>query len=179
MTGLVEKILLLHGSLSAATVPHAFGGALALAWCTQRARGTVDVDLNVFVAPEQARRALGGLPPEVARDERDRELLVREGQARLWWDRTPVDLFLNTTPFHEQVSQRVQVRVFAGQPVPFLSCTDLAVFKAFFDRPQDRVDLAAMAAAGALDLQRVVGVVTQTLGADDPRIARLRDLPGP
>ena len=26
-----------------------FGGALALAWCTQQARGTIDLDVNVFV----------------------------------------------------------------------------------------------------------------------------------
>jgi len=33
------------GALDDADVPHAFGGALALAWCTQRARGTIDIDL--------------------------------------------------------------------------------------------------------------------------------------
>ena len=36
-------------ALDDARIPHAFGGALALAWCTQRARGTIDIDVNVFV----------------------------------------------------------------------------------------------------------------------------------
>ncbi len=48
----VERILALHAALDAASVPHAFGGALALAWCTQRPRGTVDV--NVFVSHDTA-----------------------------------------------------------------------------------------------------------------------------
>ncbi len=34
----VERIVALHLALDAASVPHAFGDALALAWCTERAR---------------------------------------------------------------------------------------------------------------------------------------------
>ena len=49
MSVLVDKILALHAALDDAEIPHAFGGALALAWCTERARGTIDIDLNVFV----------------------------------------------------------------------------------------------------------------------------------
>ncbi len=47
--GLPEKIIAIHEHLAAAGLPHAFGGALALAWCTGRARGTIDIDVNVFV----------------------------------------------------------------------------------------------------------------------------------
>ena len=54
MTGIPEKIVAIHQALDAADVPHAFGGALALAWCTERARGTIDIDLNVFVDAAQA-----------------------------------------------------------------------------------------------------------------------------
>ena len=49
MSGLPAKIVALHRALERAQLPHAFGGALALAWCTQRARGTIDIDVNVFV----------------------------------------------------------------------------------------------------------------------------------
>ncbi len=69
MTSLVEKILHCHEHLAAARVPHAFGGALALAWCTQSARGTIDIDINLFVAPEQSAMALAGLPPGVVHDD--------------------------------------------------------------------------------------------------------------
>ena len=44
---LVEKILACHQALAAANIPHAFGGALALAWCTESARGTIDVDVKI------------------------------------------------------------------------------------------------------------------------------------
>ena len=61
------KILALHGALDAAGLPHAFGGALALAWCTERARGTIDIDLNVFVAADQAEHVAGARCPTRSR----------------------------------------------------------------------------------------------------------------
>ena len=36
MSSLAERIVGLHETLRASNFPHAFGGALALAWCTQR-----------------------------------------------------------------------------------------------------------------------------------------------
>ena len=60
--------------------------------------------------------------------------------------------------------------------MPFLSCGDLAVFKAFFNRTKDWADLEEMAAAGTLDLDRVLGVLVRYLGADDERVDRLTAL---
>ena len=177
MTGLVDKIVGLHRALDAAALPHAFGGALALAWCTERARGTIDIDVNVFAGTDATPRVLDALPSGVTWSEADVALLVRDGQARLWWDTTPVDVFLDTTDFHRQVARRAQPRIFAGQTMPFLACSDLAVFKAFFARTKDWADLEEMAAAGTLDVDRVVGVLIDHLGADDERLARLRALP--
>ena len=86
-------------------------------------------------------------------------------------------MFLNTTDFHEQAGGPgplggVRRRV----DVPFLACSDLAVFKAFFNRTKDWADLEEMQAAGTLDLDRVIGVLVRYLGADDERVARLRTL---
>ena len=150
---------------------HAFGGALALAWCTQQARGTIDVDVNVFVGPERTDEVLAALPPGVVATAEDRALLVRDGQARLWWGSTPVDVFLNTTDFHEGVAARVRWEPFAGVELPFLACEDLAVFKAFFNRTKDWADLEAMRDAGTLDVPAVAGVLATFLGSDDDRIA--------
>ncbi len=176
MSGLADKVVAIHAALEAVDVPHAFGGALALAWCTRRARGTIDVDLNVFAAPERAGEVLAALPDDISRSSRDLDVLEGEGQARLWWDDTPVDVFLSTTEFHEQAAGRARRESFAGAEVPFLSCGDLAVFKAFFDRTRDWADLEDMAAVGTLDLDRVVGTLERYLGPDDARVARLRDL---
>lgn len=173
---LIDKILAIHRSLEAAAVPHAFGGALALAWCTRQARGTIDIDVNLFVGLDRIGPALAQLPDDITCTPEDRALLERDGQARLWWDRTPVDVFFNTTEFHERAAARARVEPFEGEGVPFLACRDLAVFKAFFNRTKDWADLEAMASAGALDVQAVLGVLASYLGTDDERLVRLRAL---
>lgn len=176
MTSLAEKIVAIHRALHRADVPHAFGGALALAWCTQRARGTIDIDLNIFVDAATASTAVGALPSGVAVSQHDVALIEADGQARLWWDGTPVDVFVNTTEYHARVADRVRWEEFAGARVPFLGCDDLAVFKAFFSRTKDWADLEEMAAAGTLDVDRVIGVLVRYLGAGDERIPRLLGL---
>jgi hypothetical protein len=173
VTGLPAKIVAVHETLAEAGIAHAFGGALALAWCTERARGTIDIDVNVFAGVDRVDDLLAALPDEVTWSDDDRRLLERDGQVRIWWDTTPLDIFMNTTEFHVQASQRARWEDFAGVEVPFLSCADVAVFKAFFNRTKDWADLEEMQAAGTLDLDRVIGVLVRYLGADDERIARL------
>ena len=179
MSALVDKITALHRALDDADIPHAFGGALALAWCTQRARGTIDIDVNVFVDRSRAPELLAAVPDGVQWSPDDRSLLERDGQVRRWWGETPVDVFVNTTEFHEQVAQRCRREPFGGTEMPFLGCTDLAVFKAFFDRTKDWADLEEMAAVGALDVDRVLGVLVRHLGPADHRVARLAGLAPP
>ncbi len=173
---LVDKILALHLALEGADIEHAFGGALALAWCTERARGTIDIDVNVFVDQAEASRVVAALPAAVAVADEDVERLARDGQVRLWWDATPVDVFMNTTEFHEQAAARARSEQFVGHQVPFLGCSDLAVFKAFFNRTKDWADLEEMVAAGTLDVDRVLGVLVRYLGPSDERVDRLRSL---
>lgn len=177
MSLLADKIVALHDALTTGRLPHAFGGALALAWCTQRARGTIDIDVNVFVGVDRVDDLLAALPDGVVHAAADRVVLVRDGQVRLWWGTTPVDVFLNTTAFHADVALRARRERFHERDVPFLACTDLAVFKAFFNRTKDWADLEEMAEAGTLDRQRVVGVLAEYLGLDDPRVARVLELP--
>lgn len=170
---LPEKIVALHESLDAAGIPHAFGGALALAWCTQRARGTIDVDVNVFVPPARALDVLDALPRGVRWGDDDVAAIDHDGQVRLWWDTTPIDVFFSTTDFHERVASRSRLEPFLGTDLPFLSCRDLAVFKAFFNRTKDWADLEEMADAGTLDVEAVVGVLVRLLGPDNQRIDRV------
>jgi len=174
--GLPQKMLVVHQHLAGARIDHAFGGALALAWCTQQARGTIDLDINIFIGVDRTDDALAALPKGVVATADDRSRLARDGQARVWWDTTPVDVFLNTTEFHEQVATRVRWEPFAGKVLPFLACEDLGVFKAFFNRTTDWADLEAMRDTGALDVAAVLGVRAPFLGADDDSIARLLSL---
>lgn len=119
---------------------------------------------------------LDALPRGIVWTAESRNELARDGQIRLWWDSTPVDIFLNTTEFHAQVAVRVQDHVFNGSSVPFLSCTDLAVFKAFFNRTKDWADIEAMIEMQTLDVDRVIGVLTRLLGSDDERTMRFLSL---
>lgn len=173
---LVDRIIATNAALTAADIPHAFGGALALAWCTHRARATIDIDLNVFVGIGEAEVVYNALPEPIEITDTDRAAIAKEGQTRLWFDQTPVDIFFNTTDFHIDAGDRARIEDFGGESVPFLACRDLAVFKAFFNRTKDWADLEEMHAAGSLDVELVLGVLTNYLGPADPRIERLRDL---
>ncbi len=173
---LPDRILAVHRSLASHDMPHAFGGALALAWCTQRARGTIDIDVNVFVTADRTDAVIAALPDEVAVAGGDRAALLTAGQVRVWWGTTPIDVFLDTTEFHTAVGTRIRWEPFGGTDVPFLACRDLAVFKAFSDRTKDWADLEEMHAAGMLDIEAVSGVLVNYLGTDDERIERLRSL---
>lgn len=177
MSTIGERLLGLHAALDAAGLPHAFGGALALAWCTADPRGTSDIDVNVFMPPNAAREVTAALPREVRVTARDLAALERHGQARLWWHEVPVDVFLSTAPFHADAAGRVRVEPFLGVAVPFLACEDLGVFKAFFNRTRDWADLEDMAAAGTIDPARLRSTLAALRGADDERLARIDDLP--
>jgi hypothetical protein len=179
MMSIVDKMLAIGAALEDKHFPHAFGGALALAFCTERARGTIDIDVNVFVAQDQARTVVEALPGQVVATDGDLIALDRDGQTRLWWEQTPVDLFLDTTEFHVEAAQRRQFHEFGGRQLPFLGCSDLAVFKAFFNRTKDWADLEEMLAIGAINVDQTIGVLVRYLGEDDERVTRLRALTTP
>lgn len=170
MSILAQRLLAIDAAL--ASIPHAFGGAIALAYCTGEPRATIDLDLNVFIDAGQWQSAVDVLPPKVQVTADNRRELDQTGQTRCWWDRTPIDLFLNTHPFHEIAASRVRHVPFAGQSIPVLDCTSLAVFKAFFNRTKDWADLEAMAEADQLDVDTVRAFLKDLLG-DDPRLERL------
>ena len=174
MTSLQSQMVQLHKSLARRNIPHAFGGALALAWCTQQARGTIDIDINIFISTEEIDLLTSALPKAIGTSEGNLKDLHRDGQTWLMWNDTPLDIFLNTTTFHAQAAQRIRYETFAGVELPFLACRDLAVFKTFFNRTRDWADLEEMHAAGTLNVRAVTTELLEFLGEDDPRIMRLR-----
>ncbi|MGQ0623044.1 MAG: hypothetical protein ACT4PP_00065 [Sporichthyaceae bacterium] len=173
-----EMVVALHRALRDAELPYAFGGALALAWCVREPRATADIDLNIFVGVDQVERVLSALPPGMSPTVDQRALLERDAQARLRWERTPVDIFLVNTDFHAGVAVRCRHESFGGESIPYLSCPDLAVFKAFFNRDKDWTDLAAMALAGSIDRHALEATIVEFLGAQDSRVPRIRQLAG-
>lgn len=172
---LVGKILTLHSGLTDGGIRHAFGGALALAYYTLEPRATADIDVNVTVDPAEASAVFAVLPDGVAWTDHDIDRVHHDEQVRLWWGRTPLDLFFRAAEFHDAVADRVEWHAFGGEDLPFLSAHDLAVFKALFDRPKDWLDITAMYDAGAIT-RRAVAESIQSLLGDDDRVQRLLDL---
>jgi hypothetical protein len=171
-----EKIVAIERALSARDIPHAFGGANALAYYGTP-RATADIDLNVFVPVARARevlRVLGELgvtPPEASFLER----AEREGQITVYWERTPIDVFFSYDPLHESSMRRRRRVDFGGDPIHVLSAEDLMVYKALFNREKDWNDIAEMvyAANESLDFDYVRGWVERTCGVG-PQLERLQ-----
>jgi hypothetical protein len=173
---LPQRIVELHRALAGHRIPHAFGGAVALAYWTHDPRATNDIDANIFVPAENCERALRALPEGIAQPEGTREAIERDGQIRLWWEETPVDLFFDYVPIHDDAARHRESVPFAGTRIPVLGPTELAAFKVMFDRTRDWADLEAMSAAGTLDQAAVQSALRDLLEDDDPRFGRLRQL---
>lgn len=172
---LAEKLIAIHSGLDQAGIEHAIGGAIALGYWTLDPRGTSDIDVNVFMPNSDPEAALEALPAGVARDEKSRRTIIRDGQARLWWDGTPVDLFFSNLPIHEDAARHRRVVPFDGVEIPILGPLELGLFKVMFDRTQDWADIEAMLRAKTLDVDALRTLIEELVGDDDPRLARLDD----
>jgi hypothetical protein len=170
---LADRLLEVHFALARAQLAHAFGGAIALAYCTEEPRGTRDLDVNVFVDPTRARAVLAALPAAVAISEKDVETARSEGQIRVWWEETPIDVFLDVHSFHEYIARDVRQVSFEGATIPVLDGTALTVFKALFDRTKDWADIEEIVAAGALEPERAVTWLRSMQGQDSPAARKL------
>lgn len=130
----------------------------------------------MFVPAARAAAVLAALPPGIRSQPDDRTALARDGHARLWWDDTPVDVFLNYAPIHERAARHRRTVPFEGEEIPVLGPVELAVFKAMCDRTKDWADIEAMLSAGALDAEAARAELVSMVGVRDPRVARLERL---
>jgi hypothetical protein len=173
---LVEKVVQLGAALRRARLAHAFGGALAFAYYGEP-RSTVDIDLNLFVGTARHERVMEILEPLGVGRARNTAALIRDGQARLWWGRTPVDLFFSYDPLHEAMRQGVRTVPFADTTIAILGPEHLLTTKVVFDRAKDWIDIKQMlVAVPALDLGEVHRWLDRLLGSDDRRVGHLDDL---
>jgi hypothetical protein len=173
MLTLAQRVLALEAALS--DVPHAFGGALALAYYAEP-RATIDIDLNVFVPAERfAEVAMPLVRLGAAADDPSIAALVRrDGQVRVMWDATPIDLFFSYDAFHDAAGAARQSVPFGDGTIPILAAAHLVVCKAVFNRPKDWVDIEAMLAAQShIDAAEVLRWVARITGDEDPRYNRI------
>jgi hypothetical protein len=169
-----RKVVVLSEALRDAQIPYAFGGALALAYYAVP-RATIDVDINVFVAPDQFDHVVEALAPlGVAASSKDRARVARDGQTRLRWSTTPVDLFFAYDEFHFHAATRIRRVPFGSDTIPILAAEDLLVCKVVFDRRKDWIDIeqTLLSTAGTLDLDDVRQRVRAIVGIGDDRVTR-------
>jgi hypothetical protein len=176
MSELVEKLFTIHEHLTEAGFAHAFGGAIALAYCVEEPRGTRDLDVNIFIDASKAESVLASLPPGIRVRKKDVAKVRRDGQARLDWDGTPIDVFLNNIPLHDAVASSVVWVRLEGREIPVLDCASLVIFKAFFDRTKDWADLEAIAIAAPEDIEGAAATIADLVGEDDPAVEKLKTL---
>ncbi|MSP63650.1 MAG: hypothetical protein EXR72_25560 [Myxococcales bacterium] len=125
-----EIARLLADRLEAAGFPYAIGGALAYGFWGA-ARGTHDVDLNLFLPPDRIAAALDVLVAAGLLIDRAAALSTAEqrGDARGLVGSVPVDLFVDSIPLHAEAARRVVRVSLLGRPAWILSAEDLTVFK--------------------------------------------------
>jgi hypothetical protein len=173
---LPERVVALHRALEGAGIPHAFGGAIALAYATLNPRGTDDIDCNLFVPAEDPSEAIAALPDGIRRPRGLAARIARDGQVRLWWDDTPVDLFFDYAPIHTEAARNARRVQFDGVELPVLGPVELVVFKVMFDRTLDWADVEAAIEAGVVDMDAVRTALDTLLEPDDPRLERLAEV---
>ncbi|MGA7703905.1 MAG: hypothetical protein WB998_03305, partial [Solirubrobacteraceae bacterium] len=177
LDGLSSRIVAVHEMLDSLNVPHQFGGAIALAWY-RSPRATTDIDLNITLAPEEAEPVLGALRHlGVTVSAADRAAIARDGQARLDWHGSYLDLFFATLDLHGAMAERAHEVSFGPVPIPILAPEHLIVCKAIFDRPKDWVDIEEVVAWGTeVDAATVLGWIEELLGVESVQYARLAGL---
>ena len=174
---LSEKVLLIEEGFRQRGVPHAFGGAIALAYYATP-RATIDIDVNVFLSVDRADEVLGlleGLGADPLNRE-ERVQLERDEQVRVHWDTTPVDLFFSYDTLHDSCLERRQRLPFGeGDSIHVLAAEDLLVFKALFDRDKDWRDIEELtfAMADEFDAGYAKSWLERIVGKQDPRYRRL------
>lgn len=171
---LPEKIVAIDEALHA--IPHAFGGALSLAYHAEP-RATIDIDVNVFVPTDRAAEVLEPLAALGADVAGAADAIKRDGQVRVLWEQTPIDLFFSYDRFHDAAGAAAIEVPFADVTIRVLSPEHLTTCKVVFDRPKDWVDIETMIAMGtrieAAEVLRWVGRIT---GDEDPRYDRIAAL---
>lgn len=157
---LTDKIVAVHETLSAADIPHAFGGALSLGYHSAP-RGTREIDLNVFLRPTMLNVVVAALAPLGVSPPEDSGPRVPTSGVRCPWDETHVDLFLPyDDEFFDAVQARIEEHIFLDSSdnehtLPFLSAEDLVIFKINFNRPKDWVDIGSILEEKFLDVEYV------------------------
>ena len=166
-------------AVEAAGCDYALGGAIALAYWAEP-RGTVDVDVTLFIPQEQRShciRLLQNMGCTMDADEAAQSL-AEHGFCQVEFGGRRLDVFLPTIPFYEQARLRRRQVVLGGRPVMVWDAETLCVFKMMFFRRKDLADVEQVLReqAGQFDAEWVLQQVTEMYGPRDPRVSQWKEL---
>lgn len=158
---------------------YALGGAIALGfWGIPR--GTVDVDLTLFLTPERPSECVWllqeiGCQVSVAAA---CESLREHGFCRVSFNKLDVDVFVPLVPFYEIARTRRKQVQLHGQPLLVWDAESLVVFKMMFFRRKDLADVEQVLVTQGIQFdhswvrEQLVGMY----GARDPRLTAWDEL---
>jgi hypothetical protein len=158
---------------------YALGGAIALGYWGLP-RGTIDVDVTVFLPPEQPSLCVSLLQDigcTVSSTEAA-ESLREHGFCRVSFAETCLDVFLPIIPFYNAARSRRKRVELAGQPIMVWDAESLAVFKMMFFRRKDLADVEQVLRIQGLqfDMIWVREQLVGMYGARDPRLSAWDEL---
>lgn len=173
---LPDKIAAVHESLLKAELPHAFGGAIAVAYYGEP-RMTKDIDINVFMSAEHwgtISEALESLGIDSELEERD---LRSQEELRLEWEENSLHFFFSCDPLHEEMERQVRTVPFAESTLPLVAPEHLVIRKAVLNRTKDWIDIEQiLVATDPLDLQEIEDWLMRMAGKNDPRVKKLDEV---
>jgi hypothetical protein len=154
---------------------YALGGAIALGYWAEP-RGTMDVDLTLFLNPEKHSECIW-LLQDIGCDVPVGEaiqLLQEHGFCRATYSGLRVDVFFPTIPFYETAKARRRQVPLRESQIMVWDAETLAVFKMMFFREKDLLDLKQVLRkqGSAFDVQWVHQQLVDICGSRDTRTAR-------
>ena len=179
-TDAAEAGLRIARALAATGIPYALGGALALG-AHGVPRGTLDVDLNVFVDDDELQPVIACLQDLGVELDASaaRACASRDGMFVGNWHGMRIDVFVPSIPFSVEAGRtRVLLTDAEEEAIWFLSPEALAVFKLLFFRPKDVADLERLVAVRGeeLDHSYVRRWMVDMMGEGDERVVTWDDL---
>lgn len=169
----------LAGKLDSLEIEYAIGGAIALGFWGEP-RGTLDVDLTLFLSPAKPSICvellldLGcDLEPIEALDS-----LTEHGFCKVTMDGTTIDVFLPIVDFYQAARNRRQSVKLGQQNIWIWDAESLAVFKLMFFRRKDLADVEQILRQRGNQLDRVWirSELVKLYGQRDPRMVAWDEL---
>lgn len=170
---------LLAAQLESRGLDYAIGGALALGFWTEP-RGTLDVDLTLFLSaekPASCLRLLHDLGCDLDAAEA-LKMLEEHSFCRVHFQATRVDVFLPMNPFYEAARARRRRVTLGAVPIMIWDAETLSVFKLMFFRRKDIADLEQILQNQGSTLNRawIRAHVVEMYGERDARVRQWDEL---